>query len=151
MALCLHKYPIAAAARNPSRIFCSRQDDRRPCVNRDEVESLFVAHGFEVVFPEELPLPDQVAMFHQADVIAGYAGSALFTTLFSDRPKHLIVITPDTYGPSNEYMISAVRGHRLDVVVGVSESKVGKESLRAPFVVDRATDGRWLTEVLDGL
>ena len=135
----------------PSRIFCSRQDDRRPCVNRDEVESLFVAHGFQVVFPEELPLPDQVAMFHQADVIAGYAGSALFTTLFSDRRKHLVVITPDTYGPSNEYMISAVRGHRLDVVVGISESTVGKESLRAPFVVDPATDGRWLTEVLDGL
>jgi len=135
----------------PSRIFCSRQDDRRPCVNRDEVESLFVAHGFEVVFPEQLPLPDQVAMFHEADVIAGYAGSGLFTTLFSDRPKHLVVITPDTYGPSNEYMISAVRGHRLDVAVGISQSKVGKEALRAPFVVDWATDGRWLTEVLDSL
>ena len=108
----------------PSRIFCTREHGKRECTNRAEVEELFASYGFEVVLPEKLPLPDQVELFHRADVIAGFAGSAMFTTLFSDRPKHLILVSPDTYGPSNEYMISAVRGHRLDLAIGHSTSTV---------------------------
>lgn len=135
----------------PSRIFCSRHHGKRGCINRDEVEALFVAHGFEVVLPEELSLPDQAALFEHADVIGGFAGSGLFTSMFTDRPKHLILVTPDTYGPSNEYMISAVRGHRLDVAVGTSTSRVTKEALRAPFAFDMVEDGAWLNKVLDDL
>lgn len=135
----------------PSRIFCSRRHDRRVCTNRDEVEALFVAHGFEVILPEDLPLPDQVALFDQAEVIGGFAGSGMFTSMFSDRPKHLILVTPDTYGPSNEYMIGAVRGHRLDVAVGRSTSRVRKEALRAPFAFEMAEEGAWLRAVLDRL
>lgn len=135
----------------PSRIFCSRHHDKRGCINRDEVEALFTAHGFEVVLPEELPLPDQAALFEHADVIGGFAGSGMLTSMFTDRPQHLILVTPDTYGPSNEYMISAVRGHRIDVAVGRSTSHVAKEALRAPFAVDMRDEGTWLNKVLDDL
>jgi capsular polysaccharide biosynthesis protein len=135
----------------PSRVFCSRHHDRRGCLNRDEVEALFVGHGFEVVLPEELTLPDQAALFDHADVIGGFAGSGMFTSMFTDRPKHLIMVTPDTYGPSNESMISAVRGHRLDVAVGRSTSQRTKEALRAPFTFDMVDEGAWLNEILDDL
>jgi capsular polysaccharide biosynthesis protein len=135
----------------PSRIFCSRHHDRRGCINREEVEALFVSHGFEVVLPEDLPLADQVALFERADVIGGFAGSGMFTSMFSGRPKHLILVAPDTYGPSNEYMISAVRGHRLDVAVGRSTSRTATEALRAPFAFDMADEGAWLHAVLDEL
>jgi capsular polysaccharide biosynthesis protein len=135
----------------PSRIFCSRRHDRRGCTNRDEVEALFAAHSFEVVFPEDLPLPDQAALFEHADVIGGFAGSGMFTSMFSTRPQHLILVTPDTYGPSNEYLISAVRGHRLDVAVGRSVSQVRQEALRSPFTVDMAAEGAWLRDVLRDL
>ena len=63
-----------------------------------------------MVLPEELSLPDQADLFHHADVIGGFAGSAMFTSMLA-RPKHLILVTPETYGASNEYMIRAVRGH----------------------------------------
>jgi capsular polysaccharide biosynthesis protein len=110
-----------------------------------------MGHGFEVVLPEELTLPDQAALFDHADVIGGFAGSGMFTSMFTDRPKHLIMVTPDTYGPSNESMISAVRGHRLDVAVGRSTSQRTKEALRAPFTFDMVDEGAWLNEILDDL
>ncbi len=141
----------ATERNHPSRIFCSRHHKKRSCTNRDEVEALFAAHGFEIILPEELQLPDQAALFEHADVIGGFAGSGMFTSMFSDRPKHLILVTPDTYGPSNEYMISAVRGHRLDLAVGTSTSNVAAEALRAPFALDMADEGEWLSEVLGAL
>lgn len=104
-----------------------------------------------MVFPEDLPLPDQAALFEHADVIGGFAGSGMFTSMFSTRPQHLILVTPDTYGPSNEYLISAVRGHRLDVAVGTSVSQVRQEALRSPFTVDMAAEGAWLRDVLRDL
>jgi capsular polysaccharide biosynthesis protein len=136
---------------HPARIFCTREHGKRECTNRDEVESLFASYGFEVVLPETLPLPDQVELFHRAEVIAGFAGSGMFTTLFSDRPKHLVLISPDTYGPSNEYMISAVRGHRLDVAVGHTVASEPTDPLRAPFTVAMDDEGAWLRDVLDHL
>ncbi|HET7683798.1 MAG TPA: glycosyltransferase 61 family protein, partial [Marmoricola sp.] len=101
--------------------------------------------------PEELPLPDQVALFEHADVIGGFAGSGMFTSMFSQQAKHLILVSPDTYGPSNEYMISAIRGHQLDVAVGTSTSNETAEALRAPFALDMAEEGAWLRKVLDDL
>ena len=75
----------------------------------------------------------------------------MFTTLFSDRPKHLVLVSPDTYGPSNEYMISAVRGHRLDLAIGHSSVAEGGDPLKAPFTVEMGDEGAWLRAVLDEL
>jgi capsular polysaccharide biosynthesis protein len=135
----------------PSRIFCTREHDKRECTNRAEVEELFSSYGFEVVLPEKLPLPDQVELFHRADVVAGFAGSGMFTTMFADRPQHLILVSPDTYGPSNEYMISAVRGHRLDLAIGHSVATEGADPLTTPFSVEMDDEGAWLRDVLDEL
>jgi capsular polysaccharide biosynthesis protein len=146
---------LASTQSHPLRIFCSRRQERRACTNRDKVEALFAAHGFEIVFPEDLPLPDQVEMYHQADVVAGFAGSGMFTTLLSDRPKHVIVLRSDTYAARNEYMIAAVRGHRLDVVVAKADRSPPYDNPRqaslAPFALDFDAEGSWLRGVLDDL
>ena len=55
------------------RIFVSRRPSTtRPCHNVGDVERLFAAHGFDVVFPEDCDLPTQAAMFRSADVVAGF-------------------------------------------------------------------------------
>ena len=145
----------ASTVDHPSRIFCSRRHRRRACTNRAEVETLFADHGFRVVFPEELPLPDQVQLFHCADVVAGFAGSGMFTTLFSNRPKHLILLRPDTYRAGNEYMIAAVRGHQLDQVVSTVDPSVYEDrpnqAVRAPFACDMDREGAWLRTILQEL
>ena len=71
----------------PLRLFCSRRPGKRSCHNAAEVEALFAAHGFAVVFPEDHPLPEQVRMVRDADVVAGFAGSGMFQIAFAGGPE----------------------------------------------------------------
>jgi capsular polysaccharide biosynthesis protein len=140
----------------PRRIFCSRKHDKRPCRNRDEVEALFVDQGFEVLFAEDYPLPEQAQLFHRADVVAGYAGSALFNVMFSDRRKHIIAVGSASYRASNEYMIAAVRGHKLDLVTcepEIAQPATGfsKKAFESPYTCDMEREGAWLREILAAL
>lgn len=133
----------------PRRIFCSRKIEKRSCHNAREVDAFFGRHGFEVVFPEEFPLAEQAAMFHQAEVIAGFAGSALFNVMFTDRPKHLIAVASETYTPRNEYLISALRGHRLDMSHSrpdTSDPQYHNKRFMTSFTFDFDREGRWLED-----
>jgi capsular polysaccharide biosynthesis protein len=109
-----HLAARATAGERPRRIFCTRPTDhKRSCANTGEVEGLFRRHGFEVVRPETLPLPDQVALFRSAETIAGFGGSALFTAALCDTPKTLVTVAPTSYTARNEHLIAAARGHRI--------------------------------------
>ena len=66
--------PSNQASRRSVRLFCSRRPGKRSCHNAAEVEGLFAAHGFAVVYPEDHPLPEQARMVRDADVVAGFAG-----------------------------------------------------------------------------
>jgi capsular polysaccharide biosynthesis protein len=134
---------------HPRRIFCSRKIDKRSCHNARDVDAFFARRGFEVVFPEEFPLPEQAEMFHQAEVVAGFAGSALFNVMFTDRPKHVIAVASETYTPRNEYMIGALRGHRLDMSHSrpdESDPKFYTKRFMASFTFDFAREGQWLED-----
>jgi capsular polysaccharide biosynthesis protein len=96
------------------RIFCTRPIElKRSCHNTPEVEGLFAEQGFEIISPETLTFAEQIRLFRESAVIGGFAGSALFTTAFCDRPKTVLTIGPDSYTARNEHMIAAVRGHHL--------------------------------------
>jgi hypothetical protein len=132
----------------PRRIFCGRQRNNRSCLNAGEVEATFTEFGFEVVFPEHMSFPDQIAMFRNAEVVAGYAGSALFTVMFCDDPKPMIMLAPESYmGCNNEYLIAAVLGNSIDVFWSVPEGA----SPIAPYYVDFQREGRLLREHLRSL
>ncbi len=102
--------------RYPRKVFVSRRGhlSNRRCTNAAEVEDFFAERGFAIVYPEDHAVPDQVRLFQQAEIVAGFAGSGLFTLCFC-APKRVIVIWPDTYTSRNEYLICAAVGHQLDV------------------------------------
>ena len=129
------------------RIFVGRRMATRSCVNGAEVEALFVERGFEVVYPEDHSLPEQVALFRGADAVGGFAGSAMFQILFAAAPKHVIAVTVESYRARNEYLIAAARGHRLDVIVCRAEPR----SIQASFRFDPEREGPALRQVLDSL
>lgn len=138
------------------RIFVGRRTQKRSCLNSDEVEDLFVRHGFTLVYPEDYPLPDQVALFRRAQVVAGYAGSGLFTMCFAGEPKTVISIGSEVYTANNEYLIAAVLGHRLVTVVSGIRRTEAEESrdvkrFQSSFTVDMEREGRFLGEVLADL
>lgn len=72
----------------PRKLFLSRRHlkNRRLVTNDDEVEALFTRRGFAIIYPEKRPFEEQVRMFQRADIIAGFAGSAMHNVLFA-RPE----------------------------------------------------------------
>ena len=137
----------AGTGRRGERVFCSRGTSKRSCRNLPEVEDLFRSHGFTVVLPEQLSMADQIQLFRDAEVIAGLAGSALFTLMFCAQPKQVIVICPRSYTATNEYLIGAVRGHTFDVFW----SRPDDDSFQSSFVVDMDREGALLRDHLAGL
>ena len=121
-----------------------------------EVEARFAAHGFTVVRPEEHPMSEQVALFRAAEVVAGYAGSAMFTLAMCPEPTRVISLAPDAYTGRNEYGIASLWGHRLTSVWSASEVRHPpggwtREAFWAPFSFDFDDEGRFLEAVIAGL
>lgn len=138
------------------RIFISRRIRKRACLNTPEVEELFVRHGFAVVYPEDYPMADQVAMFRRARVIAGFAGSGLFNICLAREKKQVIMLEHSGYTATNEYLMASVLGHDLVAVVSdfvrtEEDDLHGVTRFQSSFRVDFDREGRYLTHVLEGL
>lgn len=139
----------------PDRMFISRRIRKRACLNTPEVEELFARHGFAVVYPEDYPMPEQVAMFRHAQVIAGFAGSGLFNVCFASDPKHLIMLEHAAYSATNEYMIASVLGHSIDAIVSEIDPDLeinrNVQRFQSSWSVDFDREGRYLERLLSGL
>lgn len=149
----------------PRRIFCSRREldipgafvgERRSCRNGADLEDLFRDRGFTVVHPEELPLAEQARMFRDADVVAGYAGSAMFNLVFAERPTRVVLVSSEAYTARNEHLIASVLGHRLDLVwcrpeTAMPEGRWDRKAFTSAFTFDFDREGRFLEGVLADL
>ena len=143
----------AGSGPRPRRLFLGRRSAKRACTNAEELVAEFTAAGFEVIYPEDHPLAEQVAMVRRAEVVAGFAGSAMFHVGLAGRPTHVVVVASESYPAHNEYLMSAVLGHRLDVVACQPEvPRVDGQFTRASFHSDFAyrpeREGAFLRSVL---
>ena len=137
----------------PEKVFLTRRAGKRSCHNAEEVEAEFAAAGFTVVYPEDHPLPDQVAMVRAASAVGGFAGSGMFHLALVGRPTHAVLVTSEAYPCHNEYLMSALLGHRLDVVLCHPDlPRVGgaftRESFHSDYTYDAARDGEFLARAL---
>jgi capsular polysaccharide biosynthesis protein len=131
---------------HPKKIFCSRRVQRRACRNAPEVEALFAARGFTVIFPEDFSIGEQARIFREADVVAGFAGSGMLNLMFTEAPVHAIALAPESYAARNEYLVCSVLGHRLDMVWS---QPTGRDE--SGYVFDLAREGIYLERILDSL
>lgn len=78
--------PRAAERSFGPKIYLSRKKSmsRRRC-NEDEVIRVFEKYGFEICYPENLSVAEQIALFSRADFVAGVTGAA-FTNLIFAKP-----------------------------------------------------------------
>ncbi len=139
----------------PRRVFFGRRGTKRVCVNAAELEAEFTAAGFEVVYPEDHPLADQVELVRRAEVLAGYAGSAMFHVALAGEPKHVVLVTSESYPAHNEYLMSMLLGHRLDVVVCEPlvprvDGQFTRESFHSDFAYRPEREGAFLRASLTG-
>ena len=134
-------------------MFFTRRPGKRSCRNAAEVEAGFAAAGFVVVHPEDHPLADQVAMVRAASAIGGFAGSGMFHLGLAGGPKHVVLVASEAYPCHNEYLMSALLGHRLDIVlcrpdVPRVDGAFTQESFHSDYVYDPAREGPSLARFL---
>jgi capsular polysaccharide biosynthesis protein len=136
----------------PAKIFISRRSNyKRACHNLPEVEEFFVRHGFTVIYPEDYDVAEQAMIFDRAELIAGFAGSAMFSLIFCAEPKRVILISSESYTARNEYMMAFAMGHRVSLVwcdpdIAQPEKGWDGKAFASGFSVDFARDGDFLTD-----
>jgi capsular polysaccharide biosynthesis protein len=102
--------PRATVPSQP-KIFVTRKPGwNRTCHNGHEVEALFTRHGFAIVRPETLTIPEQAALFAQARVVAGYGGSGMFNLMYAERLEHVVVLNQSAYWGRSEHLFATALG-----------------------------------------
>lgn len=65
------------------KIFLSRRDCTvQRLENMEEIERIFVENGYRIAFPGEMSFAEEVALFNNADIIAGVTGAAFTNIVF---------------------------------------------------------------------
>jgi capsular polysaccharide biosynthesis protein len=135
--------PLAGEVETFERIFVSRGGHlgRRRCRNQGELEAYFAQRGFQVVYPERHSLPEQAAIFADARVVAGFAGSAMFNLMHARKLETTIVLSHDAYHHRNEQLFCALLGGQFHYFRSKSdlehpEDGFDRQALRSSWAFD---------------
>ncbi|MEU2201455.1 glycosyltransferase 61 family protein [Isoptericola sp. NPDC019482] len=147
------------SAGDSTKIFVSRRAERhgnRTCRNAAEVETIFAHHGFSIVYPEDFSHHEQAAIFANARVVAGFAGSALYNVILSSQISTLIVLTHHAYTARYEHLMSLALGFDTHYFWGdpdVSHPKDGwsEEAYYSSWEFPLAALGEELAGVLESI
>ena len=83
------------------RLFVSRRggEPSRTLQNREEIEAIAAAEGYEIVRPEALAVTEQIAMFASAAQIVGEYGSGLHNSVFSSPATVVMALRGTSHHP----------------------------------------------------
>jgi capsular polysaccharide biosynthesis protein len=80
------------------RIYVSRQNlGARRIVNHYEFSALLAEHRITPVAPENLSVPEQIALFRDAKIVVGVKGAGLTNAIFSKPGTHVLVLSPPNF------------------------------------------------------
>jgi capsular polysaccharide biosynthesis protein len=89
-----HLLHFSSHANTSKRIFISRRKaSQRRKFNENEVYEALAKLDFSIVFPEDYSIADQIALFNNADIIAGGTGAAFSNLLFCRESCKVICFT----------------------------------------------------------
>ncbi len=117
----------------PRRLFVSRRNwnnDSRTLTNAVQVEAQLAEDGFEIVYPEEMSIPDQVRMFSEAGMLVGEYGSGLHNSIFCG-PDATVVALRGTAGHPGflQSGLCAALGQRMGYVFCGTGDEQGRQRL----------------------
>ena len=122
---------------NGEKLFIARPvKGGRKCLNPEKLEDIFKESGFEFYHPENHTWLDQIKTFSRAKVIAGYAGSGTFNTMFTNSVKKMFIIGSDSYTSPNEHYICAIKNIELHYFWGDSLLQHGNHWSAKAFMSD---------------
>lgn len=82
--------------------------------NEAEIESILIDHGFDIIYPEMLPLSEQVELFSTRTHIFGFVGSAFHNHIFTQNCPRMTCITLDPYLNTNLVMFDRLKNMDVD-------------------------------------
>lgn len=87
-------------------LYISRKNFKgRTLRNEGELESILKSRGWKIIYPELLPINEQLKEYSTSEIIMGVCGSAFYSMLFLNNPSQRFIILPRYHG--NEYEIIA--------------------------------------------
>ena len=81
-------------AEKPSRIWVSRAGMRRRMQDEDGICDALAARGWRIVSPETMSLRAQIALFKDAEIVAGTSGAGLTNFAFAPASTRIIAFVP---------------------------------------------------------
>lgn len=107
--------------------------------NEEKIQRVFERNGFHVIYPETLPLHQQVAIIGNCKVLAGCAGTALHLGVFMKPGGRIIQLnrTSDIHdnGPL-QWRMCMIKGLDFDIVsASVEEFKSKHGGAHAPQII----------------
>ncbi len=76
------------------KLFISRQRVGSRCKNENEIAKIAEDYGFDIIFPELMPVEEQIKLFRNAEIIVGTRGSALHNSVFASEKCRFLIIQP---------------------------------------------------------
>lgn len=119
----------------PKRFYIIRDGYTRGVVNEMEVRELFTSRGWALIAPEKLSIPDQIALFRDAEAIAGLHGSAFTNLLWCLPGTSVLELVPENFMAGAFEWLARINGlsHRFLVCpvdragnAGVDLAELGK-------------------------
>lgn len=85
-----------------NKIFLRRpKESNRNIVNAEDVEDVFLDFGYQIVYPDQYSLIEQIEIFQQAKCIASMHGSGLDNVLFAHDEIYIFEIFSEFYHDSS--------------------------------------------------
>ena len=75
------------------KIWLSRSNQKRRLIkNEDEIVNFLIKRGYEVIYPDELSIIEQIKIFNNADTIISAHGAALTNLMFANENAKILEI-----------------------------------------------------------
>jgi capsular polysaccharide biosynthesis protein len=99
----------------PKRFYIIREGYTRGIANEGEVRNHFTSQGWALIAPEKLSIPDQIALFRDAEAIAGLHGSALTNLLWASPGTSVLELVPENFMAGAFEWLATINGlsHRF--------------------------------------
>jgi len=134
------------------RVYLSRaRHPQRMLLNESDVEQLFRAEGFEIVYPEELSVSEQINTIIRSEIVAGTSGSNLFTLAFQQKLKSIFIITSPALIHITDSLLQVGRQCDLRTYIGevaTSHPSYDEHWVHSPWLIQDLGDleraiGEW--------
>jgi capsular polysaccharide biosynthesis protein len=124
----IERYASRADITCPKRIFISRHSLKatggryRALMNEKQVIDAFEEIGFVTVEPQKLSFAEQIALFHNADVVVGLSGAGMFNTVFCKPGTRVVCLAGGDTFMHEHANVFASAGMKYGFVFGQSDT-----------------------------